>query len=263
MQRSAIATIYYALNKAPPRYLRCITHSLWYTRLSPLFEEMSLAADSDARKLYRRLLYTRIFYFLHMGKPVASRFGQMVNRIQDWWILIPFGNRVCICLSQFRLRKNGCESRKLIFKKGLKTWNPNFRLDFPTRKIAECLFRRSVCFRNFPLKRRKQPETELMASLPKHQSVLLVCFNGSCHAVASRFIHDVIQVNRLLFGIRVAFFSVLRARKGTKFEEYYNNWTNAWSKIFNCFKEISFFKPKGIVWDDLIRKYPAMQKFIQ
>ena len=168
-----------------------------------------------------------------------------------------------ICLSQFRLRKNGCESLKLIFKKGLKTWNPNFRLDFPTRKIAECLFRRSVCFRNFPLKRRKQPETELMVSLPKHQSVLLVCFNGSCHAVASRFIHDVIQVNRLLFGIRVAFFSVLRARKGTKFEKYYNNWTNAWSKIFNCFKEISFFKPKDIVWDDLIRKYPAMQKFIQ
>ena len=29
-----------------------------------------------------------------MGKPVASRFGQMVNRIQDWWILIPFGNRI-------------------------------------------------------------------------------------------------------------------------------------------------------------------------
>ena len=42
------------------------------------------------------------------------------------------------------------------------------------------LFRHSVCFRNFPLKRRKQPETEsVMVSLVKHQSVLLVCFNGS------------------------------------------------------------------------------------
>ena len=57
-----IATIYYALNKAS-RYLRYITHSLRYTRLSPLFEEMSLAADCDERKLDRRLLDTRLFYF--------------------------------------------------------------------------------------------------------------------------------------------------------------------------------------------------------
>ena len=85
-----------------------------------------------------------------------------------------------ICLSQFRLRKNGCESLKLIFKKGLKTWNPNFRLEFSNQENNRMhLFRRSVFFRNFPLKRRKQPETELMVSLAKHQSVLLVCFNGS------------------------------------------------------------------------------------
>ena len=77
---------------------------------------------------------------------------------------------------------------------GLKTWNPNFCLEFSNRKIAECLFRRSVCFKNFPLKRRKQPETELMVSLAKHR------------AVASWFTHDVIQVYRLLFGIHVAFF---------------------------------------------------------
>ena len=107
---------------------------------------------------------------------------EMVNRIQDWWILIPF--RVIaftICLTQFRLRKNGCESLKLIFKKGLKTWNPNFRLEFSSKENRQCLLRRSVCFRNFPLKRRKQPETELTVSLAKHQSesVLLVCFNGS------------------------------------------------------------------------------------
>ena len=44
--------------------------------------------------------------------------------------------------------------------------------NFPTGKIAECLFRRSVCLRNFPLKRRKQPETELMVSLAKHQGPL-------------------------------------------------------------------------------------------
>ena len=131
---------------------------------------------------------TQGFSTIYMGKPVASRFGQMVNRIQDWWILIPFGNRVCICLSQFRLRKNGCESLKLIFKKGLKTWNPNFRLEFSNQENNRMyLFRRSVFFRNFPLKRRKQPETELMVSLAKHQSVLLVCFNGSYIESCSSF----------------------------------------------------------------------------
>ena len=46
----------------------------------------------------------------------------------------------------------------------------------------ECFFRRSVCFRDFPLKRKKQlPETEfIMVSPAKHQNVdLLVCFDGS------------------------------------------------------------------------------------
>ena len=70
-----------------------MTRSLRCTRHSPLFDEMSLAADSDEKKLYRRLL-TQSFSTIFMGKPVASRFGQMANRIQDWWILIPFGNRV-------------------------------------------------------------------------------------------------------------------------------------------------------------------------
>ena len=59
-----------------------MTHILRYTRVSPLFDEMPLATESDERKLY-----------IYMGKPVASRFGQMVNRIQNSWILSPFGNR--------------------------------------------------------------------------------------------------------------------------------------------------------------------------
>ena len=46
-----------------------------------------------------------------------------------------------------------------------------------------------------------------MVSLVKHQSVLLVCFNGSYIESCSSFmIHDFIQVYRLLFGIHVAFF---------------------------------------------------------
>ena len=70
-----------------------MTHSLRYTRLSLLFDEMSPAADSDERKLYRRLLASRLST-IYIGKQVASRFGQMVRRIQDRLILIPFGNRV-------------------------------------------------------------------------------------------------------------------------------------------------------------------------
>ena len=126
--------------------------------------------------------------------------------------------------------------------------------------IGECLFRRSVCFRNFPLKCRKQRETELMVSLAKHQSVFLVCFNGSYIESCSSFMihtrcHTSIQAP---LWHPPSFFSVLRARKGKNFEKNYC--TNTQSKIFNCFKEICFYKPNGIVQDDLIRTYPAMQK---
>ena len=38
--------------------------------------------------------WTHGFSTIYMGKPVAPRFGQMVRRIQDRLILIPFGNRV-------------------------------------------------------------------------------------------------------------------------------------------------------------------------
>ena len=159
-----------------------MTHSLRCARHSPLFDEMSLAADSDEKKLYRRLL-TQSFSTIFMGKPVASRFGQMANRIQDWWILIPFGNRVYHLPRSVSFNENRPQSVKLIFKKGLKTWYPNFGLVFPTRKTGmPLIFRRSVCFRDFPLKRRKQlPETQfIMVSTAKHQSVdLLVCFKRS------------------------------------------------------------------------------------
>ena len=48
-----------------------------------------------------------------MGKP----FGQMVNRIQDWWILIPFGNRVYhlpkpVSVKEKRLRKPETDIQK-------------------------------------------------------------------------------------------------------------------------------------------------------
>ena len=160
-----------------------MTHILRYTRVSPLFDEMPLATESDERKLY------------------ITWVNQSLHGLGKWWTEFTtdeFKFRSVIAftigLSQFRVTKNGRESLKLIFKKGLKTWNPNFRLEFSNQENNRMhLFRRSVFFRNFPLKRRKQPETELMVSLAKH------------HAVASWFTHDVIQVYRLLFGIHVAF----------------------------------------------------------
>ena len=81
--------------------------------------------------------------------------------------------------------KNGRESLKLIFKKGLKTLNPNFRLEVSNQEKRRLPFQTFVCFRNFPLKRRKQSETEFMVSLAKHQRVLLVFLMGHSQAVAS------------------------------------------------------------------------------
>ena len=67
------------------------------------------------------------------------------------------------------------------------------------------------------------------------------------------------------WGIHVAFFSVLRARKGKNLEKNYC--TNTWSKIFLFFKiassKLVFINQMALIGDDLIRKYLSMQKFIQ
>ena len=54
--------------------------------------------------------------------------------------MIPLGNRVYDCLRQFRLMKNHRESLKLIFKKGLKTRNPNFRLEVSNQENSRMPF---------------------------------------------------------------------------------------------------------------------------
>ena len=92
------------------------------------------------------------FSTIYMGKPVASRFGQMVRRIQDWLILIPFSNRVhhipkSVSFNEKRPRKPETNIQ-------LKVWRHEIRTSarkFPTTKIGDCLFRHSVCFRNRPL----------------------------------------------------------------------------------------------------------------
>ena len=91
--------------------------------------------------------------------------------------MIPFGNRVyhfpkSVSFNEKRPRKPETNIQKR-FEDMKSELAPGL---FTTRKIGECLLKRSVCFRNFPLKRRKQPEIELMVSLTKYQSV---CFNRS------------------------------------------------------------------------------------
>ena len=49
----------------PLKVLKIYDAYVGYTRLSPLFDEMSLGADSDERKLYLRRLDTMFFYYLH------------------------------------------------------------------------------------------------------------------------------------------------------------------------------------------------------
>ena len=122
--------------------------------------------------------WTQGFSTIYMGQPVASQFGLMVSRIQDWWFSIPFGNRVYHLPKSVSFHEKGRKNLKLMIQKRFFEIR-NFRLEVSNQEIVECLFRRSVCFRNFPLKRQKQPETELMVNLAKHQSVLLVCLNGS------------------------------------------------------------------------------------
>ena len=126
--------------------------------------------------------WTQGFSTIYMGKPVASRFGQMVNRIQDWWIFIPFSNRVYLLPKSVSCNEKRARKSETNIQKRFED------LEFSNQENSRMrLFRRSVCFRNFPLKRRKQPETELMISLSKHQSVLLVCFNGSYIESCSSF----------------------------------------------------------------------------
>ena len=124
------------------------------TRLSPLCDEMSLAADSDERKLYLRLLGTRLFYFLHGRFTVWAGKWWTEFRTDEFWFrsVIAF----TICLSQFRLMKNGRESLKLIFKKGLKTWNPNFRLKVSNQEDQE---NRRMPFQTFRLFQEFSTET--------------------------------------------------------------------------------------------------------
>ena len=65
LQRFAIATILTMYLTRPLKVLKIYDAYVGYTRLSPLFDEMSLGADSDERKLYLRRLDTRFFYYLH------------------------------------------------------------------------------------------------------------------------------------------------------------------------------------------------------
>ena len=99
-----------------------------------------------------------------MGKPVTSRFGQMVNRIQDWWILIPFGNSVYHLPNSDSFNEKQPREPETNIQNRFEDMKSEFPREIFQPGKQECFFRRSVRFGNFPLKRRKQPETVLMSS---------------------------------------------------------------------------------------------------
>ena len=80
--------------------------------------------------------------------------------------------------------KNGRESLKLIFKKGLKTWNPNFRLEVSNQENSRMPFQKFRFLQEFSTETSKATRNWV---------------NGKPHVA----------------------FSVLRARKGKIFEKNY------------------------------------------
>ena len=95
------------------------------------------------------LLFTWVNRSLH---GLGKWWGEF--RTDQFWfrLVIAF----TICLSQFRLMKNGRESLKLIFKKGLKTWNPNFCLKVSNQEDQE---NRRMPFQTFRLFQEFSTET--------------------------------------------------------------------------------------------------------
>ena len=87
-----------------------------------------------------------------MGKPVRSRVGKVVSKIQigDLVNFVPESRLPFAQISSI-YQKNGRESIKLISKVALKKWNKNFRETFRLEK-QDYLFRCSITG-NFPPER--------------------------------------------------------------------------------------------------------------
>ena len=131
--------------------------------------------------------WTQGFSTIYRGKPVASRFGQMVNRIQDWWILIPFDNHVyhlpkSVSFNEKRPRKPETNIQKR-FEDMKSEFQPG---NFQTGK-------QGMSFQTFRLFHKFFTETSKTARIwvngkpGKAPKCLLVCFNGSYIASCSGF----------------------------------------------------------------------------
>ena len=93
--------------------------------------------------------WTQGFSTIYTGKPVGlGKYSE-----ENWFRTDKFWFRSVIafpvCLSQFRLMKNGRESLKLTLKKGLKTWNPNFSLDVSNQENRRMPFQTFCLFQEF------------------------------------------------------------------------------------------------------------------
>ena len=166
-----------------------------------------------------------------VGRKKIGRFTVWA-RIQDWWILIPFDNRV------YHLSKsvsfNAKRSRKP--ETNMQKRFEDMKSEFPPGSFQPG--KQGMSFQTF----------RLFTETSKTTRFFLVCFNGSYIESCSSFmIHK--RCHTSIYAPLwhpPSFFSVLRAREGKNFKKNYC--TNTWSKIFNCFKETSFYKPNGIVW---------------
>ena len=169
--------------------------------------------------------WTQGFSTIYSGKPVASQFGQMVSKIQDWRILIPLGNRVYDCLRQFRLMKNHRESLKLIFKKGLKTRNPNFRLEVSNQENSRMPFQTFRFLEEFSTETSKATRNWV---------------NGKPHVAFFQFWELArVKTSKRTIAPILSRRYLIPSRK------------------------LVFINQMALIGDDLIRKYPAMQIFIQ
>ena len=83
-----------------------------------------------------------------MGKPVASQFGIMVSRIQDWLIFFPFGNRVyhlpkSVLFNEKRPRKSETDIQKRFAE------IRNFRLEVSNQENNRMPFQAFRLFQEF------------------------------------------------------------------------------------------------------------------
>ena len=110
----------------------CIKHSYCRCNYCKCFlAGLKLIFKTDAGHVDKPKKFCQRSFSICMGKPVGSRFGQMVIKSQGCYI--SFRNHVYHLYRAFQLSKNGHKGLKLVSKNALKKWNMNFLMDIRNR----------------------------------------------------------------------------------------------------------------------------------